>query len=421
MALSIITFLISFVVFRDLNVGIWPRLNALSTQTKNLLSSWIILICILLFLGYTTKSSDDFSRRVIITWITVTPFALLLTYYVGTIIIRRFFNPAKSGRNCVIVGMNRISENLIAEISRDYLLGINFLGYFDDRNQARLVSTHKVKNLGFFNQIAGFVKNNRVELIYITLPMVQEKRILKILDELSDTTASIYFVPDLFVFDLISARIDDINGIPALAICESPFFGIPGLLKRFSDIIMASLILLLILPLMVVIAIAIRIDSSGPIIFRQRRYGLDGREIVVYKFRSMRVTEDGNSVKQATRDDDRVTKLGRFLRKSSLDELPQFINVLQGRMSVVGPRPHAVAHNESYRKVVKGYMIRHKVRPGITGWAQVNGFRGETDTVDKMKARIKYDLDYLRHWSLRLDAVIILRTITIIFKDHNAY
>jgi putative colanic acid biosynthesis UDP-glucose lipid carrier transferase len=156
-------------------------------------------------------------------------------------------------------------------------------------------------------------------------------------------------------------------------------------------------------------------------LFKQRRYGVDGREIVVYKFRTMTVCEDGEMIRQATRGDARVTRFGAFLRRTSLDELPQFINVLQGRMSVVGPRPHAIAHNEMYRKLIKSYMIRHKVKPGITGLAQVNGLRGETDSVEKMKARIEYDLAYLRNWSLRLDLQIVLRTVFVVLKKQNAY
>jgi putative colanic acid biosynthesis UDP-glucose lipid carrier transferase len=210
--------------------------------------------------------------------------------------------------------------------------------------------------------------------------------------------------------------IDHVGGLPVLAVCETPFYGVNGMVKRISDLVLATLILILISPLLAAIAIAVKATSPGPAIFRQRRYGLDGREIVVYKFRSMTVAEDGDVVRQATRNDSRVTRFGAFLRRTSLDELPQFINVLQGRMSIVGPRPHAVAHNEMYRKLIRSYMIRHKVRPGITGWAQVNGLRGETDTVEKMKARIEYDLDYLRHWSLKLDLAIIWRTIFVVFK-----
>jgi len=252
--------------------------------------------------------------------------------------------------------------------------------------------------------------------------MTSQPRILRLLEDLHDTTASVYFVPDIFVYDLIQARMETIGGIPVLAVCESPFYGADGLIKRISDIVFATSILLLISPLLLAIAVAVKLSSPGPVLFRQRRYGLDGKEIVVYKFRSMSVLEDGTVVTQATRDDWRVTRLGAFLRKSSLDELPQFFNVLQGRMSVVGPRPHAVAHNEMYRKLIPSYMIRHKVRPGITGLAQVNGLRGETDTLEKMSGRIEHDLAYLRNWSLLLDLKIVLLTVVVVLKKQkNVY
>jgi putative colanic acid biosynthesis UDP-glucose lipid carrier transferase len=251
--------------------------------------------------------------------------------------------------------------------------------------------------------------------------MSSQPRILQLLDDLKDTTASIYFVPDIFIFDLIQARIDDVAGIPVVAVCETPFHGMNGFVKRASDLVLSTLILLLISPLLLLLATGVKLSSPGPIIFKQRRYGLDGQDIVVYKFRSMTVCEDGGNVEQAKRNDKRVTPFGAFIRKTSLDELPQFINVLQGRMSIVGPRPHAIAHNEEYRKLVKGYMIRHKVKPGITGWAQVNGFRGETDTIEKMQMRIDFDLDYLRQWTMWLDIKIIIGTILLIIMDRSAY
>ena len=172
---------------------------------------------------------------------------------------------------------------------------------------------------------------------------------------------------------------------------------------------------------MLAVALAVKLTSPGPVIFRQRRYGLYGEEIIVYKFRSMTVSDDGGAIVQAARNDPRLTPIGAFLRRTSLDELPQFVNVLQGRMSIVGPRPHAVAHNEQYRKLIKGYMLRHKVKPGITGWAQVNGMRGETATLDKMQARIQYDLDYLRNWSVWLDLWIILKTVKVVLARDNAH
>lgn len=209
--------------------------------------------------------------------------------------------------------------------------------------------------------------------------------------------------------------------MPVVGICETPFTGTNQLIKRVSDVVLSTLILVLISPLLLLIAIGVKLSSPGPIIFKQKRNGLDGEEIVVYKFRSMRTLDNGNVVKQATKYDPRITRFGAFIRRTSLDELPQFINVLQGRMSIVGPRPHAVAHNEEYRRIIKSYMVRHKVRPGITGWAQVHGYRGETETIEKMQARVEFDLEYLRNWSLGLDLQIIIRTIRLMLFDRNAY
>ncbi len=255
----------------------------------------------------------------------------------------------------------------------------------------------------------------------MTLPMRHIQRVMDLLDGLRDSTASVYYVPDLFVFDLIQSRTGDIMGIPVVSMCESPFYGYRGVVKRATDVIFTLGVLVLALPVMAIIALVIRLTSRGPVIFRQRRYGLDGHEIVVYKFRSMYITEDGEQIKQATRDDPRITPLGKILRKYSLDELPQLINVLQGRMSLVGPRPHAVAHNEEYRRQIKGYMIRHKVLPGITGLAQVNGYRGETKNLEQMEARVGYDLDYLRHWTPLLDLKILVLTVARVFNDRHAY
>ncbi|MDO9213736.1 MAG: undecaprenyl-phosphate glucose phosphotransferase [Methylococcales bacterium] len=324
----------------------------------------------------------------------------------------------------VIIGFSRLSNELAYKFKQNPSLGVNFMGFFDDRWQKRFSEKSQQqpeKLLGSIATAAEFVKAHNVQHIYIALPMSAQPRILALLDDLRDTTASIYFVPDIFLFDLIQANISNINGIPIVAVCQSPFVGINSKIKRISDVVLSLSILLLIAPLMLLIAIGVKLSSHGPILFKQRRYGLDGKEILVYKFRSMTVLEDGEQVNQATRNDPRITRFGSFLRKTSLDELPQFINVLQGCMSIVGPRPHAVSHNEMYRSLIKGYMIRHKVKPGITGWAQVNGFRGETDILEKMQARINHDLDYLRNWSLFLDLVIIFKTIAVVIKDKNAY
>ena len=230
-----------------------------------------------------------------------------------------------------------------------------------------------------------------------------------------------YLIPDVSLYDLIQARVGDVDGIPVIALCESPLHGTDGAMKRFTDIVFAALLLVVAAPVMVLIALAIKLDSPGRVFFKQDRYGLDGERIVVYKFRTMTVCENGDRVVQAKRDDARVTRVGRVLRRTSLDELPQLINVLQGRMSLVGPRPHAVAHNEEYRKLISGYMVRHKVTPGMTGLAQVSGCRGETSTLDDMRRRVQYDLEYLRQWCWLLDIKIMLRTLVLLVRDKRAY
>ena len=419
-ALTILVFLVSTQIFDDVDVlRSWRGLRPTPAGRK-ILVDWLIVVGIVLFLGFATKLSAHFSRKVMITWFIVTPFALVAAHMAFRYVVQR----TMGGRaySMVVVGANPLGFRLAQKVLDDPYLGVEVKGFFDDRNPTRLGFGGDRPLLGKIDDMPAWIQENSVNLIYITLPMIAQPRIMKMLDQLGDTTASIYFVPDIFVFDLIQARFDELDGIPVVAICESPFSGFNSILKRLTDIAVASLVLLLIWPLMLGIAAGVRLTSRGPAMFRQRRYGLDGAEITVYKFRSMRVAEDGDTVfRQATRQDSRITPFGAFLRRTSLDELPQFINVLQGTMSIVGPRPHAVAHNEQYRKLIKRYMIRHKVKPGITGWAQVNGYRGETETVEKMRSRVAYDLDYMRNWSVSLDFLIMLKTLTVVIKDKNAY
>lgn len=420
--LAVITFPLAFFVFREAAAVSQPLISGrASSRAGNVLSAWLVLVGLLLFIGYMTKSSADFSRLVLLTWFFISPALILGAQAAFERLQFATMRRAVSARKVVIAGVNDLSCRLAEQFLEHPNLHVDFMGFFEDRAPNRLGPINYGKILGRLDQLADYVASNRVDIIYIALPIKHETRTQKILDRLHDTTASIYFIPDFFVFDLIQARMDDINGIPVVALCETPFVGISGFTKRLSDLVLASVILSATLPLFVLIGIGIKATSQGPIFFRQRRYGLDGREFVVYKFRTMRVTEDGENVRQATPNDPRVTRFGAFLRRRSLDELPQFINVLQGRMSVVGPRPHAVAHNEQYRKLIKGYMVRHKATPGITGLAQVNGLRGETETVEVMKARVECDLNYLRSWSLGLDFKIILKTIAVVVGGKSAY
>jgi len=397
----------------------WANTDSTAVPNARLLWEWSLVIALLIFLGVVLKSTASFDRGVLVSWFVVTPVTLFLARNLYERSVKWLAPRGADARSHVVVGANKAGRELARRLESHEWLG-TFAGFFDDRDLARLPGVSASKMLGKLSDVAEYVRRNSTDVIYIALPMSGSQRIMQLLNELRDTTASVYFVPDIFVIDLIQARFVDINGVPVVSICETPFHGPNALLKRATDIVLASICLLAFTPLMLLLALLVKLSSRGPVIFKQRRYGLDGEEILIYKFRSMTVCEDGTRVEQATRSDTRVTPIGRILRKTSLDELPQLLNVLQGRMSLVGPRPHAVAHNEMYRKLIHGYMLRHKIRPGMTGWAQVHGLRGETDTVDKMRRRVEYDLDYLRHWSVWLDVKILVRTLLMI-TDRSAY
>jgi putative colanic acid biosysnthesis UDP-glucose lipid carrier transferase len=359
--------------------------------------------------------------NVVATWLIVAPLAQLVLHLISPR-IAPFLHALYPNAKVVIVGANHVARRFAQLIDEGEAEGQHLIGYFDDRQVQRLGAFESEKVIGRIDEVSEYVKAHRIDAIYISMPMASQPRIVSLLEALRDTTASIYFLPDVFVADLIQGRVTTLAGLPVVCVCETPFDGTAGAIKRAFDLTLTIGALPLILPLMAIIAFLIRVTSPGPAIFKQRRYGLDGREILVWKFRTMSTLEDGHSCyKQVTREDARVTPLGRLLRRTSLDELPQLLNVLSGSMSLVGPRPHALAVNEQYRKMIPGYMVRHKVKPGITGWAQVNGCRGGDD-LESMRKRTEYDLAYLRSWSISLDLLIIMKTAKmLIVGDERAY
>jgi putative colanic acid biosynthesis UDP-glucose lipid carrier transferase len=412
--------ILALIVFTLTFPGKWPEVT-LRSFWNEVVMPWFFLSGLILLFGYSTGYLDFFPPDLVMAWMLVTPAAMWVAHRVVRKILPRLLLLEGGRRRAIIVGAGHLGTELRGRFANDSALGVDVAGFFDDRAMERTDLVDPRKLLGCLTDIPAYVNRNGIDLVYITLPMASQPRTLSVLDALRDTTASVYFVPDIFVSDLIQARVDHIHGMPVVALTETPTLGVSGIGKRISDVVIASLILLMIWPVLLILAVGVKLSSPGPIIFKQRRYGLDGQQILVYKFRSMRVCDDGAVIQQAGRCDPRITRFGAFIRRTSLDELPQFINVLQGRMSVVGPRPHAVAHNEQYRKLIKGYMLRHKVKPGITGWAQVNGLRGETETLDKMRARVQYDIDYMRNWSLVFDLMIIAKTVAVVWRDQNAY
>ncbi|MGH9644399.1 MAG: undecaprenyl-phosphate glucose phosphotransferase, partial [Terriglobales bacterium] len=365
--------------------------------------------------------SGYFPRRIALTWACLTPMVLIPVMHELRQVLQQLLQNPANARKAVIAGYTDSSLTLAQRLLRRNDAHLTLAGFFDDRAGERLSANGEMRLLGKLTDLPEFVKTRDVEVVFVALPIRHLSRVVALVDALRDTTVSIYYVPDISVFDLIQSQNTSIAGMPVISMCETPFDCQRAAEKRLMDVTLSLLLLLVLAPAMLVIALLVQVTSPGPVIFTQRRYGLNGEQIAIRKFRTMKVVEDGPSIVQAAKEDSRLTLVGRFLRHYSLDELPQLFNVVQGTMSLVGPRPHAVAHNEEYRKLIKGYMMRHKVLPGITGWAQVNGLRGETKTLDQMEARLLYDLEYLRRWSLKFDLLILGKTIVRVLNDPKAF
>ncbi len=397
-------------------------------------TTWALTVFALALAAFATRYGEQFARSVMFAWIVTSPALIGLSRMCLRILQIGLLRRGIGTRRVAIAGWNQLGEQTRINIQNEPALGLQFAGFYDDRNAERLMAdldqsmgtdrnraNQPPELLGTLTELVTAARSGVVETVLITLPMRAEQRIRFLLDELSDSTASVYIVPDFFVFELLHSRWTQVGGLPAVSVFENPLFGIDGAAKRVADLVLAiSGLIVISLPLCL-IAFAVKLSSPGPVFFRQRRYGLDGQEIRVWKFRSMRVCDDGPTVKQATANDPRITRVGGILRRTSLDELPQLFNVIEGSMSLVGPRPHASAHNEQYRGQIRGYMLRHKVKPGITGLAQVSGCRGETETLDKMQKRVEFDHQYIRTWSLLLDLRILARTMLVFWKQPEAY
>ena len=400
--------------------GSW-RSSSIISEISAVILVWVMAFAVILAMAFLTKTSADFSRRMMLTWLLLTPSLLIGVRLVVRGLLHEMRRHGRNTRSFALVGANHAALKLVDKLNATPWTGLVFKGYYDDRSVDCLPPETLAMLAGDLSRLLMRARAGEIDIVYIALPMRAEQRIIELVNALADTTASVYFLPDFFIFDLAHARWVNLNGMPVVSVFETPFYGVDGWIKRIEDVVLGSLIMAVIALPMLAIAIAMKLTSPGPIIFKQRRYGLNGEVLYVWKFRSMTVCEDGVNVPQAKRGDTRITPLGAFLRRTSLDELPQFFNVLQGTMSIVGPRPHAIAHNEEYRRLIHGYMLRHKVKPGITGWAQVNGWRGETDTLEKMQKRVDCDLQYIQEWSLWLDLKIVWMTIRGGFKGKNAY
>ncbi|MCB9599804.1 MAG: undecaprenyl-phosphate glucose phosphotransferase [Sandaracinus sp.] len=392
-------------------------------ETGRVFGAWFTTAAVLLLIGFLTKRSTDYSRFITLTWIGATPLVVAVFRASLRAVLRSARSRGRNTRSVAIAGLTELGERVARVVDENRWMGMRVVGFYDDRFEERChpIPAELGKREGNLDDLVEKARTGEVDIVYIALPLRAETRVTDLVRRLADSTASVYMAADFDAFDLLSARWGQLGNVPVVSIHETPFYGVSGWLKRLEDIVVGSMILALIAVPMLFVAIGVKLTSKGPVFFRQRRYGLNGEVIHVLKFRSMTVMDDGAEVKQATKNDQRITKFGGFLRRTSLDELPQFFHVITGTMSIVGPRPHAVSHNEQYRKQIEGYMLRHKVKPGITGWAQVNGWRGETDTLEKMEQRIAHDLAYIRNWSLMWDLQIIFLTVFGRKVRKNAY
>ncbi|HBV6456424.1 TPA: undecaprenyl-phosphate glucose phosphotransferase [Klebsiella pneumoniae] len=389
----------------------------ISTELKLLLQNWtlglIFTIGITSFLSSYNFAFDIFLQWYAVVSLTIVFCRIAIRFAAG--LIRKF---GYNTRYVAVAGSMPAGINLLRSFEEEPWLGFVVKGVYDDQ------PTDDESNIiyaGTLSDLISEAKAGKLDRIYIAMRMGDEEKIKNLVRELTNITCSVMLIPDIFTFNILQSRTEEVNGVPVVPLFDTPLNGINMVFKRLEDIIISLIILVLISPVLFVIACTVKCSSPGPVLFRQIRYGMDGKPIKVWKFRSMTVMENDSVVTQATKNDVRVTKVGRFLRRTSLDELPQFFNVLLGEMSIVGPRPHAVAHNEQYRHLIEGYMLRHKVKPGITGLAQVNGWRGETDTLEKMQKRVEFDLEYIREWSVWLDLKIIFLTIFKGFVNKSAY
>lgn len=402
---------------------LWRGLST-SSLSYRLIMSWLLTAFIIAVPTALFSELGDENIFVLWLWFVITPILTVASHLGRRRVLAKIRANPTEPRRVAVVGATDLGLRLTNSMKGMPWLGYKVIGFYDDRAESvdvdrRLQSQHMVVK-GGLEQLYTDAHDGKIDIVFVTLPMRAELRMHSVIDRLADTTVSPYVIPDVFSFDLLHSRLTCLQGIPALSIYDSPLVD-NGWAKRSEDFVVGIAMLCALAIPMLLIAIGVKITSSGAVFFKQTRYGMGGEKIKVWKFRSMSVCEDGGNLTQAKRGDPRVTPFGNFLRRTSLDELPQLFNVINGSMSLVGPRPHAVAHNEFYRGQIKGYMLRHKVKPGITGLAQINGFRGETDTLDKMSGRIAYDLEYIRNWSLTLDLKILWMTLFRGFVGQHVY
>lgn len=400
----------------------FPRLLHVMPQISRLSGGWSAVILALIAIAFLTKTSDAFSRGWLLVWFSVT-FAGFVALRVGTaLMLRHLCDAGRFRQQVVIVGAGDYGQRLVRQLVENADGSLEIMGIFDRRTRRVPTLIAGVPVLGNFDDMVRFIRANRVDEIIVALPWGVEGTLSYLLRLLKTAPVNVKWCPEAIGFQLPVRSLSNVAGVPMVSIFDRPLSGRKLLIKAAEDRLGATALLLLTTPIILLAALALRYDSPGPTFFRQKRFGFNNNEFTVFKLRTMHVDTDGGAgVRQATPGDARVTRVGRFLRRTSIDELPQLLNVLRGEMSLVGPRPHAIAHNEQYAALIDEYLERHRVKPGITGWAQVNGLRGATETAEKMRRRVHYDLHYIDNWSLLFDLRILVMTLFVGFTHDNAY
>jgi Undecaprenyl-phosphate glucose phosphotransferase len=404
-----------------------PAYRTIVEQSGRVLAAWSLVITAIAVGIFLFKAHDSISRVWLVSWYAFGAVVLVAFRMSLRALVRQWTAEGKLKRRTVIVGGGKDAEALIDALQKGADSDIRLFGLFDDRNDDRSPeSVASLPKLGRVADLIEFARRTRVDLVIVSMPLSAEKRVLEMLKQLWVLPVDIRLSAHMSQLRFTSKAYSYVGDVPVFDMADRPISDWNLVFKWVFDRVVAIVALILLSPIMLATAIAIKLESKGPVIFKQKRHGFNNELIEVYKFRSMYTDRsDANAAKLVTKDDPRVTKVGKFIRKTSIDELPQFVNVLQGRLSVVGPRPHALqakADNKLYYEAVDGYFARHKVKPGITGWAQINGWRGETDTVDKIMQRVQFDLHYIENWSILMDLYILFMTpVSLFSRNENAY